>query len=422
MFKDEVTIKVKGGKGGDGIVAFRREKYVEFGGPAGGSGGAGGSVFFVAEEGMSTLLDLSFNRHLNAKDGTAGLNKSQHGRNAEHLYFKVPIGTVVYDAETGAMLGDLTIQGQILLLAKGGKGGRGNEAFATHKNPAPEICEKGDLGETKNLRVELKVLADVGLVGYPSVGKSTLISAVSKAKPKIAEYHFTTLEPHLGLVYVGQNKSFVMADLPGLIEGASLGAGLGIQFLKHIERCRVIIHVVEMDGLEEKDPYEDFIKINKELESYNLDLLKRPMIIAASKMDLPNAWANLETFKEKIGNQYEVFPISSVTRQGLDDLVYKAMDLVEKTPKFEVEEIHKNYIKQKEEAFFIIEKADDGVFVVSGEGLYKLFMKTDFTKEENVKRFSRQLRSYGVDDALRKAGVQNGDNVRVFEYEFEFID
>jgi GTP-binding protein len=422
MFKDEVTIKVKGGKGGDGIVAFRREKYVEFGGPAGGSGGAGGSVFFVAEEGMSTLLDLSFNRHLNAKDGTAGLNKSQHGRNAEHLYFKVPIGTVVYDVETGAMLGDLTIQGQTLLLAKGGKGGRGNEAFATHKNPAPEICEKGDLGETKNLRVELKVLADVGLVGYPSVGKSTLISAVSKAKPKIAEYHFTTLEPHLGLVYVGQNKSFVMADLPGLIEGASLGAGLGIQFLKHIERCRVIIHVVEMDGLEEKDPYEDFIKINKELESYNLDLLKRPMIIAASKMDLPNAWANLETFKEKIGNQYEVFPISSVTRQGLDDLVYKAMDLVEKTPKFEVEEIHKNYIKQKEEAFFTIEKADDGVFVVSGEGLYKLFMKTDFTKEENVKRFSRQLRSYGVDDALRKAGVQNGDNVRVFEYEFEFID
>lgn len=422
MFKDEVTIKVKGGKGGDGIVAFRREKYVEFGGPAGGSGGAGGSVFFVAEEGMSTLLDLSFNRHLNAKDGTAGLNKSQHGRNAEHLYFKVPIGTVVYDAETGAMLGDLTIQGQTLLLAKGGKGGRGNEAFATHKNPAPEICEKGDLGEAKNLRVELKVLADVGLVGYPSVGKSTLISAVSKAKPKIAEYHFTTLEPHLGLVYVGQNKSFVMADLPGLIEGASLGAGLGIQFLKHIERCRVIIHVVEMDGIEEKDPYEDFIKINKELESYNLDLLKRPMIIAASKMDLPNAWANLETFKEKIGNQYEVFPISSVTRQGLDDLVYKAMDLVEKTPKFEVEEIHKNYIKQKEEAFFTIEKADDGVFVVSGEGLYKLFMKTDFTKEENVKRFSRQLRSYGVDDALRKAGVQNGDNVRVFEYEFEFID
>lgn len=422
MFKDEVTIKVKGGKGGDGIVAFRREKYVEFGGPAGGSGGAGGSVFFVAEEGMSTLLDLSFNRHLNAKDGTAGLNKSQHGRNAEHLYFKVPIGTVVYDAETGAMLGDLTIQGQTLLLAKGGKGGRGNEAFATHKNPAPEICEKGDLGEAKNLRVELKVLADVGLVGYPSVGKSTLISAVSKAKPKIAEYHFTTLEPHLGLVYVGQNKSFVMADLPGLIEGASLGAGLGIQFLKHIERCRVIIHVVEMDGIEEKAPYEDFIKINKELESYNLDLLKRPMIIAASKMDLPNAWANLETFKEKIGNQYEVFPISSVTRQGLDDLVYKAMDLVEKTPKFEVEEIHKNYIKQKEEAFFTIEKADDGVFVVSGEGLYKLFMKTDFTKEENVKRFSRQLRSYGVDDALRKAGVQNGDNVRVFEYEFEFID
>lgn len=422
MFKDEVTIKVKGGKGGDGIVAFRREKFVEFGGPAGGSGGAGGNVYFIAEEGMSTLLDLSFNRHLFAKDGTSGLNKSQHGKKAEDTYFKVPIGTIVYDEKTGAMIGDLTIQGQILQIAKGGKGGRGNVAFATHKNPAPEICEKGDLGESKDLRVELKVLADVGLVGYPSVGKSTLISRVSKAKPKIAEYHFTTLEPNLGLVYVGQNKSFVMADLPGLIEGASQGAGLGIQFLKHIERCRVIIHLVEMDGLVEKDPYEDFLKINKELETYNLNLLKRPMIIAATKMDLPDAWDNLEIFKEKIANAYEVFPISAVTGYGLNELVYKAMELVEKTPKFEIEDIHKNYIKQKEEDFFTIEKAPDGVFVVTGDGLYRLFAKTDFSKDENVKRFSRQLRSFGVDAALRAAGVQNGDNVRVFEFEFEFID
>lgn len=422
MFKDEVVVKVKGGKGGDGLVAFRREKYVEFGGPAGGTGGAGGNVYFVAEEGLSTLLDLSFNRHIFAKDGTAGMSKSQNGKSAEHLYIKVPLGTVVYDDETGVMIGDLTVNGQKLLVCKGGKGGRGNVAFATHKNPAPEICEKGDLGESKNLRVELKVLADVGLVGYPSVGKSTLISSVSKAKPKIAEYHFTTLEPHLGLVYVGFNKSFVMADLPGLIEGASLGAGLGIQFLKHIERCRVIIHVVEMDGLVEKDPYEDFLKINKELESYNYNLLKRPMIIAASKMDLPNAWENLEKFKEKIGGAYEIFPISSVTNQGLNELIYRTMMLVEETPLFETIARHKNYIKQQEEAFFTIEKDTDGVFVVKGDGLYKLFMKTDFTKEENVKRFSRQLRSFGVDDALRNAGVQNGDNVRIFEYEFEFID
>ncbi len=422
MFKDEVKIKVKGGKGGDGIVAFRREKYVEFGGPAGGSGGDGGNVYFQAEEGMSTLLDLSFNRHMFAKDGTAGLNKSQHGKNAEHTIFKVPVGTVVYDDETGEMIGDLTIHGQTLLLAKGGKGGRGNEAFATHKNPAPEICEKGELGESKELRVELKILADVGLVGYPSVGKSTLISRVSKARPKIAEYHFTTLEPNLGLVYVGQNKSFVMADLPGLIEGASLGAGLGIQFLKHIERCRVIIHVVEMDGLVEKDPYEDFIKINKELESYNLDLLKRPMIIAASKMDLPNAWANLELFKEKIGNTYEIYPISAVTGEGLNELIYRSMELVETTPKFEVQAIHKNYFKQKEEDFFKINLGEDGVYELTGDGLYRLFAKTDFTKEENVKRFSRQLRSFGVDDALRQAGVKNGDTVRVFEFEFEFID
>lgn len=329
MFKDEAFIKVKGGRGGDGIVAFRREKYVEYGGPAGGTGGSGGNIYFIAEEGLSTLLDLSFNKHIIAKDGTNGLNKSQNGRNAEHTYIRVPIGTMVFDQATNLMIGDLTMHGQTLLLAKGGRGGRGNEAFATHRNPAPEICEKGDLGEVKDLRVELKVLADVGLVGYPSVGKSTLISAVSRARPKIAEYHFTTLEPHLGLVYVGENKSFVMADLPGLIEGASLGAGLGIQFLKHIERCRVIIHVVEMDSLEEKDPYQDFLKINKELESYNYDLLKRPMIIAASKMDLPNAWANLEKFKELIGDEYEVFPISSVTKQGLKELIYRAMDLVE---------------------------------------------------------------------------------------------
>jgi len=219
MFKDEVVIKVKGGRGGDGIVAFRREKYVEYGGPAGGTGGAGGNVYFIADEGISTLLDLAFNKHLTSKDGTAGLNKSQNGRNAEHTYFRVPVGTIVYDQETNEMIGDLTMHGQTLLLAKGGRGGRGNEAFATHRNPAPEICEKGDLGEVKNLRIELKILADVGLVGYPSVGKSTLISAVSRARPKIAEYHFTTLEPHLGLVYVGENKSFVMADLPGLIEG-----------------------------------------------------------------------------------------------------------------------------------------------------------------------------------------------------------
>lgn len=422
MFKDEVFIKVKGGRGGDGIIAFRREKYVEYGGPAGGTGGNGGNIYFVADEGISTLLDLGFNKHLTAKDGTSGLNKSQNGRNAEHTYFRVPVGTMVYEQESNVLIGDLTMHGQTLLLAKGGRGGRGNEAFATHRNPAPEICEKGDLGETKNLRVELKVLADVGLVGYPSVGKSTLISAVSRAKPKIAEYHFTTLEPHLGLVYVGENKSFVMADLPGLIEGASLGAGLGTQFLKHIERCRVIIHVVEMDGLEEKHPYEDFIKINNELESYNYDLLKRPMIIAASKMDLPNAWDNLEKFKEQIGDAYEVFPISSVTKQGLKELIYRAMELVEVTPKFEIGEVHKNYIKNKEEAFFTIEKASDGVFVVKGEGLYRLFMRTDFSKEENVKRFARQLRSYGVDEALRQAGVQSGDNVRVFEYEFEFTN
>ncbi|HKL61585.1 MAG TPA: Obg family GTPase CgtA, partial [Acholeplasma sp.] len=262
----------------------------------------------------------------------------------------------------------------------------------------------------------------VGLVGFPSVGKSTLISRVSKAKPKIADYPFTTLQPHLGLVYQGPNQSFVMADLPGIIEGASLGAGLGIQFLKHIERCRVIIHVVEMDSLEDRDPYSDFLIINKELESYNLDLLKRPMIIAASKMDMPDAMEKFEIFSEQIDGKYEIFPISSITGDGLDMLCHRAMQIVEVTPKFEVKDLHMNYIKHQEEEFFKIELADDGVYSLTGDGLYRLFMKTDFNRDENVKRFARQLRSYGVDDALRKAGVKHGDNVRIFEYEFEFIN
>jgi GTP-binding protein len=422
MFKDEVVIKVKGGKGGDGIVAFRREKYVEYGGPAGGTGGNGGTVIFTADEGMSTLLDLAYNKHISADNGQNGMSKSQNGKNAKDTYIRVPVGTAVYDNETGLLLGDLVLHGQTLTVAKGGKGGRGNVAFATHKNPAPEICERGDLGESKELKIELKVLADVGLVGFPSVGKSTLISRVSKAKPKIADYPFTTLQPHLGLVYQGPNQSFVMADLPGLIEGASLGAGLGIQFLKHIERCRVIIHVVEMDSLEDRDPFSDFEIINKELESYNLDLLKRPMIVAASKMDMPEASEKLSHFMQQIGESYEVYPISSITGEGLDRLCHRAMQLVEETPKFEVKDLHMNYIKHKEENFFTIERGEDGVYNITGDGLFRLFSKTDFTRDENVKRFARQLRSYGVDEALRNAGVKNGDNVRIFEYEFEFID
>ncbi|OHE27713.1 MAG: GTPase ObgE, partial [Tenericutes bacterium GWA2_38_26] len=283
MFVDEITVEVYGGRGGNGLAVYRREKYIEYGGPWGGNGGHGGSVIFVGDEGMSTLIDLRYKRHIKAKPGQNGMTKGCHGRGAEDTYVRVPLGTIVYTENKETKIGEITHQGQELVVARGGKGGRGNMALATHRNPAPDYAENGDPGVTRKILVELKVLADVGLVGYPSVGKSTLISVVSNAKPKIAEYPFTTLQPHLGMVTVGE-ESFVIADLPGLIENAHLGFGLGIRFLKHIERCRIFLHVVD---LTRENPYEDYLKINHELEMYNPELLKRPQIVVANKMDMP---------------------------------------------------------------------------------------------------------------------------------------
>jgi GTP-binding protein len=334
MFVDQVKIYVKGGDGGNGMVAFRREKYVPKGGPAGGDGGKGGDVVFVVDEGLRTLMDFRYQRHFKAPRGENGMSKNMHGKNAEDLVVKVPPGTVVIDDDTKEVIADLTEHGQRVVVARGGRGGRGNARFVTAKNPAPEIAEKGEPGEERYLVLELKLLADVGLVGFPSVGKSTLLSVVSSAKPKIADYHFTTIVPNLGVVETEDQRSFVMADLPGLIKGAHQGAGLGLQFLRHIERTKVIVHVIDMAAVEGRDPYEDFLTINEELARYKMRLTERPMIIAANKMDLPNAEANLRDFKKRLKEDLPVFPISAATKQGIRELLFAVADLLEKTPEF----------------------------------------------------------------------------------------
>ncbi|MBS4176207.1 GTPase ObgE [Lederbergia citrea] len=430
MFVDQVKIFVKGGDGGNGMVAFRREKYVPMGGPAGGDGGKGASVIFEVDEGLRTLMDFRYQRHFKAQRGEHGMSKSQHGKGASDLIVKVPPGTVISDDETKEVIADLVEHGQQAVIAKGGRGGRGNIRFATPANPAPEIAENGEPGQERNVILELKVLADVGLVGFPSVGKSTLLSVVSAAKPKIAEYHFTTIVPNLGVVETDDGRSFVMADLPGLIEGAHEGIGLGHQFLRHIERTRVIVHVIDMSAMEGRDPYEDYTTINQELQEYNLRLLERPQIIVANKMDMPEAEENLTKFKEKLDDDYPVFPISAITRQGLRDLLYEIANQLEKTPEFPLyEEVEEDdtvnrvmYRHEKAEEQFTITREPDGSFIVSGEKLERLFKMTDFSRDESVRRFSRQLRSMGVDDALRERGAKDGDTIKLLEFEFEFVD
>ncbi|WP_243386181.1 GTPase ObgE [Bacillus kexueae] len=429
MFVDQVKIYVKGGDGGNGMVAFRREKYVPKGGPAGGDGGKGADVVFEVDEGLRTLMDFRYQRHFKAPRGENGMSKNQHGKNATPLVVKVPPGTVVMDEDTQEVIADLTEHGQRAVIAKGGRGGRGNTRFATPANPAPELCEKGEPGEERNVILELKLLADVGLVGFPSVGKSTLLSVVSSAKPKIAAYHFTTIVPNLGMVETDDGRSFVMADLPGLIQGAHEGVGLGHQFLRHIERTRVIVHVVDMSGMEGCDPYEDYVTINDELKQYNLRLTERPQIVVANKMDMPEAEENLQQFKEKVGDDIKIIPISAFTRQGIRDLLFEVADLLEETPEFplyEVEEepsVHRVVYKfEKEDDGFTITRDSDGAFVLSGKRIEKLFKMTDFTRDETVRRFARQLRGMGVDDALREKGAQDGDIVRILEFEFEFIE
>lgn len=430
MFVDQVKISLKAGDGGNGITAYRREKYVPFGGPAGGDGGKGASVVFEVDEGLRTLLDFRYQRHFKASKGENGQSSNMHGKNAEDLVLKVPPGTIIKNVETDEVLADLVEDGQRAVVAKGGRGGRGNSRFATPRNPAPDFSEKGEPGEELDVSLELKLLADVGLVGFPSVGKSTLLSIVSKAKPKIGAYHFTTIKPNLGVVSTPDQRSFVMADLPGLIEGASDGVGLGHQFLIHVERTKVIVHMIDMSGSEGREPIEDYKVINQELAAYEQRLEDRPQIVVANKMDLPESQDNLILFKEEIGEDVPVIPVSTITRDNIDQLLYAIADKLEeyKDVDFTVEEeesvginrvLYKHTPSQDK---FTISRDDDGAYVVSGNAIERMFKMTDFNSDPAVRRFARQMRSMGIDDALRERGCKNGDIVRILGGEFEFVE
>lgn len=420
MFVDEVIINVKAGNGGDGCTGFRREKYVPMGGPAGGNGGKGASIIFKVDLGLKTLLDLRYKKLIKAPKGENGLGSNKNGKNAEDVIIKVPQGTTVTDMDTGLILADLTKPNDEVVIAKGGRGGRGNTAFATHNNPAPNFSENGEPGEERRLKVELKLLADVGFVGMPSVGKSTLISKISKAKPKIAEYHFTTLSPNLGVVKTKDGRVFVAADLPGLIKGASLGEGLGDKFLRHIERTRVIAHIIDMGSTEGRNPYDDYVLINKELEEFNPKLLEKPQVIIANKMDMDSARENLEEFKKKV--KEKVFPISALNNEGIDDALLEIANKLDETseePLYSEDNFESHVLyKFKEEPTFEVYK-DNDVYVVTGEKIEKLLKMTKFT-DEGARRFANKLRKMGVDDRLREMGIQEGDYVRILDYEFEF--
>ena len=422
MFVDEVVIDVVAGNGGDGCTAFRREKYIAMGGPFGGNGGKGSDIIFKVDLGLKTLLDLRYAHQIKGQKGSNGLGKNKNGKNAEDVIIKVPQGTVITDLDTGLILADLTHSNDEVVVAKGGRGGRGNTAFATNSNPAPNFSENGEPGEKRRLKVELKLLADVGFVGMPSVGKSTLISKISSAKPKIAAYHFTTLSPNLGVVKTKDERVFVCADLPGLIEGASLGEGLGDQFLRHIERTKVIVHIIDMSGIEGRNPYDDYVTINKELSDFNKKLMDKPQIIVANKMDLESSKENLKEFKKKV--KEDVYCISAINSEGLDDLLIKiadTLDTIEDTPLYEEENFESHVLyKFKEEKPFTVEKEND-IFVVKGEQIEKLLRMTKFT-DEGARRFANKLRHLGVDDELRKQGIEPGDIVRILDFEFEFRD
>ena len=430
MFVDQVKINVKAGNGGKAIVAFRREKYVPNGGPAGGDGGRGGDVVLKVDPGLRTLMDFRYRHKFKADSGKNGMNKQMTGRSSQDLVISVPGGTIVRDLTTGRVIGDLTDNGQELVVAKGGRGGRGNMRFASPRNPAPEISENGEPGEEIELQLELKVLADVGLLGFPSVGKSTLLSVVTSAKPKIAEYHFTTLVPNLGMVQLDDGRDFVIADIPGLIEGASQGVGLGFEFLRHVERTRVLLHLVDMSGMTEEDPFTNFRQINEELKKYNPELLERRQIIVPTKMDLPGSDEELKKFEKQVRADeryadFEIFPISSITHNGLEKLVARTADVLEEIPQHSLiatsdEETEKTY-EFSSEKDFTIENIDD-VWVIEGEKIEKLFKMTDTTHDESLLRFARQMRGMGIDDELRRLGARNGDSVQILDFVFEFVE
>ncbi len=422
MFIDKARIIVQSGSGGDGIVAFRREKYVPRGGPSGGDGGRGGSVLVRAVSNMNTLMDFRRHRKFAAKNGQNGGAKNMFGKSADDVIVKVPLGTMVYDANTNELLADLTHEGQETLLVKGGRGGLGNQHFATSAVRAPTYAEKGEPGEMKEIRLELKVLADVGLLGFPSVGKSSLIRKVSGARPEVAAYHFTTLVPHLGVVELSPDRTFVMADIPGLIEGASQGVGLGHDFLRHVERTRLLIHVLDASGSEGRDPLSDFHIINNELELYSEALPKKKQIVAGNKIDLIQDEGELAALKEAIeGEGYEFFPICTLTGEGIRPLMERVWQVLQEVPPMPDFTPDKTIVYDVPKEEFTITE-EDGVFFVKGKRVEKLVNMTDFDDTFSLRRFDRAWKFMELDKMLRKAGIKEGDTVDLYGVEFTYAE
>ena len=419
MFIDHAKIFVRGGDGGNGCVAFRREKYVPMGGPYGGDGGRGGNVVFVADEGMGSLMDFQYRKHFKADRGAHGLGKNQHGAWGEDLTVKVPTGTIIIDDDSGEVLADLTVAGQEAIIARGGRGGRGNSRFATAVHKAPSMAENGEPGEEKWIRLELKLLADVGLVGFPNAGKSTFISRVSAARPKIADYPFTTLVPNLGVVRTRDKETFVIADIPGLIEGAHEGTGLGHDFLRHIERNRMLLFILDAAEVDGRPVMDDYITLRNELEFYNPELLARPYLIVANKIDLPGAEENLHQLQEKYGDR--VYGISAVTGQGVGELVEKTYQILRSIPVEEHTGEARIIRRFEDEEPFQIQNVN-GVYQVSGKRIENLVSMTNFAQEESLQRFQRTTARMGLDEALKERGIKAGDTVRIKDMEFDYSD
>lgn len=421
MFVDELNIKLMAGPGGDGCTSFRREKFVPMGGPDGGNGGRGASIIFKVDKSLKTLVDLSYKKIIKAPKGENGKGSNKYGKNAEDIIINVPEGTTIINKATNEVMADLINDGEEFVVAHGGRGGKGNKSFATHDVPAPKFSEKGEPGEEIEVRLELKVLADVGLVGMPSVGKSTLLSVISSSKPKIAAYHFTTLNPNLGVVKLKNGKSFVMADLPGLIEGASNGVGLGTEFLKHAMRTRIIAHVVDMGASEERNPIEDYKIIRNEVIKYSEILKSKKEVVIASKMDLENGKENLEKFK-KAYPDLEVIPVSSYDLSGIDEMMERLMEILDETPKEDLypKEQFKVYKYEDNKPYNI--KRDGNIWIVSGKEIETLLLMTKFNEDEGVLRFARKFKGMGIEDELEKLGAKPGDEVQILDYMFTFKD
>ena len=420
MFVDECILKLEAGRGGDGCMAFRREKFVAMGGPFGGNGGKGGDIVFEVDEGLRTLIDLRYKKLFKGNSGENGEGKNQSGKNAVDTIIKVPQGTVIKDKDTGVIVADLTKKNDRVVVCLGGRGGRGNVTLATKSNPCPSYAERGEPGEVREVIVELKMLADVGLVGLPSVGKSTILSMISNANPKIASYHFTTLSPNIGVVKTKDGFSFTVADLPGLIEGASDGVGLGHKFLKHIERTKIIAHVIDMSGCEGRNPIEDYKVIREELSKFSNKLIMKEEIIIANKMDIDGAKDNLKEFKSNIKDK-KIYEISAISNNGLDKVINELSILVKNTKEQvlyedDVQESHVLYKFKYEKPYSIVR--ENNTYIIKGDIVEKMFRMTNFNTDEAIERFSKKLRKLGVDDELEKMGIKEGDVIRILDYEF----